>query len=475
MGHSEERTSLERGFRLGDWQIRPPSGEMRPARAFGWPGGGSTAECRHVEPKAMRVLLALARRPGEFRSKDQLIDEVWDGRPVTDDVLTGAIHALRSALGDDARRPRYIETRSNVGYRLLKQPRPLSRPTARRFATAAVAILAVAAVVLVFGAFVDDSETPGAEEPIATIAVLPFMDMSEASDSEYLSLAMTEALILNLARLPGLRVISRTSVMPYADYRGAAATLARELGADLLVEGSVQVVDGEVRVVAQLIEPEADRHLWADDFDRPLDNVLALQQDIAQAVAARIGAVVSEPPQVPLPMLPAGQMHDYLLARYRLARSGSEETEAALTAFHRLAADHPDFAPAHLGIAQALLYLFKQHERGEDVLDEALNSAIRFERLSQPTSESQRCIGQLRLLGDWDFEAAERHYRSAILLNPSDTVARTRYAWLLVALQEFDRAVGEIQQIRLLDPLYYDSPEMANLLMYAGEVDAAVE
>ena len=468
----EPQNALEQGFSMGNWRVKPLAGELRASRIFSLRRPASENKIRHVEPKAMRVLLALASRQGEFVSKDALIHKVWDGRPVSDDVLTGAIHALRAALDDDPRDPKFIETRSNVGYRLLAAIGP-AHHLGRSYIVKAVAVAAILVVIVTAMVLVNNKSVESGKQ-LTTIAVLPFMNNSESPGAEYLSDAMTEALILNLSRLPDIRVISRTSVMPYSKQQGSAASIAKKLGADLLVEGSVQAADGRLRVVAQLIEPFEEGHLWADHFDRAMDDVLALQHEVSKTIAAQIGSVLVEPSSAVLVSLPSSSMQDYLQARYLLARDDIASSESALKLFQSLNRRHTGFAPAYLGQAQSLLYLFKAHEREIDALKTALDAGLQFESLAGASSESHGCIGQILLLSAWNFDAAEQRYESAIAINPSDTVARRRYAWLLVAQRRYNEAAVEIHQIRLLNPLYYESAEMAALLLYSGQVDASV-
>lgn len=474
--HKSGLTGLVSGFVMGKHFVRPQAGELSRIRAFIPRRFHGNQHKQHIEPKAMRVLLALATHQGEFVSKNDLIDEVWDGRPVTDDVLTHAIHSLRSALNDDPRDPQYIETRSNVGYRLLVPVRPAGMQSKNRFGW----VIASAVIVLCFllaGVMYNKQGPQAQTERLTTIAVLPFLNLSGENEMDFLSDAMTEALILNLAHQPGFRVISRSSVMAFKGHKSPAGSIARELGADLLVEGSVQATGGDIRVVAQLIEPVEDDHLWAGHFDRKLQNVLGLQQEVAGAIASRIGNVMSGNAAVNADVtqyVPESDLHEYLQARYWLAHGEVENGLLALQTFQSLTQKFPDFSPAYLGQAQAGLFLFKAGVLDYPALNQALDAALTFESQAGVSAESQRCIGQIRLLADWNFNAAESHYQTALTLNPSDTIARRRYAWLLVAQQRYTDAAEQIQQIRLLDPLYYDNAEMATLLLYSGQVDAAV-
>ena len=474
--YKSELSGLESGFFMGNQFVRPQAGELSRIRPLLLRHFKGKQNKQHIEPKAMRVLLALATRQGEFVSKNDLINEVWDGRPVTDDVLTHAIHSLRNALSDDPRDPRFIETRSNVGYRLLAPVRPVRQKTKHR--SGWITVSAVASLcVLVVGLYYSTRTPQTQRGQPTTIAVLPFLNLSGESEMDFLSDAMTEALILSLALQPGFRVISRSSVMPFAGHKGSAGSIARELGADLLVEGSVQAAGGDIRVVAQLIEPVEDGHLWAGHFDRKLQDVLALQHEVSGAIASRIGNVLTgnEPVNMDATQrLPESDLHEFLQARYWLAQQDVESGSQSLQVFRSLARKFPDFSPAYLGQAEAGLFLFKAGALDYQALNQALDAAMAFETQAGASAESQRCIGQILLLADWNFGAAESHYQTALALNPSDTIARRRYAWLLVALQRYPDAAEQIQQIRLLDPLYYDNAEMATLLLYSGEVEAAV-
>lgn len=460
----DRQTQLEAGFRLGRWRVRPRAGLLLPP----WPG----REGRRVEPKAMQVLLALAHRPGEFQSKDELLNRVWGARPVTEDCLTGAVHALRQALGDDPRAPEFIETRKNVGYRLVAPVR-LRAGVDRRWMSAA----AMAAVMLVSGSLLvfRNASTDGGQHE--TIAVAPFMNLSQSADQAYLAVAMTDTLIQELAQRPGLRVIARGSVLSADETPDSIQALADRVNASLVVTGSVQLLDQQLRVKARLVDPDTGVHLWARQYDRPFTAWLKLQEDIGSAIAHQVGRVAGPlPANAPIQaqQLSPAQLEQFLQARYELALESGPQAHRALTKFEALVQEAPDFGPAQLGVAQSLLSLFKMREVGLEQLDRALHAAHLAETLDGESAASHRCIGQLLLLRDWNFAAAERHYLQALRLNPSDVVAHRRYAWLLVARQQYALAQEHIEQIRLLDPQYFDSPEMAALLLYAGEVDAAI-
>jgi DNA-binding winged helix-turn-helix (wHTH) protein/tetratricopeptide (TPR) repeat protein len=322
-------SELEQGFRLGRWRVQPQGGELRQP----WP----MAARRRVEPKVMQVLMELAARPRDFLSKDELFAAIWGRRPSSDDRLTRAVHALRQALDDDPQRPRYIETRNNVGYRLIAPVRPAGR---------------------------------GARGPLLAAALV-------------------------------------------------AVALA---GAAMVVRPG----------------PDGD----------------------ATALAA---ASLEEPARA-----------QFLQARYWLASGDTDSLRSAREAFSDLVGDEPDFAPGWLGQAQTELELFKRGEAGAEDLRSAWDSAERALKLAGPSAAVALCLGQLRLFLDWDLAGAESFYQDAIRMDPREPVARIRYSWLLVARGDYAAAATQIEHVRLLDPLYYASADMAALLLYAGQVDAAI-
>ena len=453
--------ALEQGFRLGAWRVRPRACELVPL----FPGRSA----EHVEPRAMQVLLALAQASGSFLSKNQLLETVWASRPVTEDSLTRAIHSLRRALADNPRDPYYIETRHNTGYRLLVRVHPDRNGHAKWWVALA---LFVAFVSTTLGLVLyHDSASSNYEDN--TVAVLPFLNLSEDPGRAYLSTALTDALILNLAQRRQLRVTSRTSVMPYADETVPANVIAERLGVGLLVEGSVLATDKRVRISVQLVDPRAGRHLWAHQYDRAFGDVLDLVQEISVAIARQVDGVIDDeqPGDVDLP---ADSLETYLRARYDLARGTADDTRKSLIGFESLIRAHPNFGQAWLGQAQALLDLYKRRQLDIDGLAPALEATHQAERLLVINSELHRCIGQILLFLDWNFSAAEQRYHQALELNPSDTVAHRRYAWLLVAQRRFSEAKAHTQQLRLLDPLYYESAEMAMLLLYSRQTGEAI-
>lgn len=210
----------------------------------------------HVEPRVMDVLLALAAGAGIPVSRDRIIEAAWGHPHVTDEALSRCISLLRQALGDDPRKPRFIETIPKRGYRLLPSP------------------------------------VAGSAAP-ARVAVLPFLNLSGAPAYQHIADGLTELVITYVACLPAVSVVSRTSSMHYKDSRLRVPEIARELAATRVVEGSVFATAHAVQAVMQLIDPATDTHLLARSYLRDLADPILVQNDLAAAMASAVADAIA--------------------------------------------------------------------------------------------------------------------------------------------------------------------------------------
>ncbi len=487
-------TRLEQGFYLGDWLVLPQRHCLKHIKSN---------QRIHLEPKAIQVLQQLAHHSGEFLSREQLLNSVWSTRFVSEDVLTGAVAAIRKALGDDPKNPRFIETRRGVGYRLIvaviqnKPPKnrhqrasPAEQlsswkwPSSRRLpALMLAALLALGITWIMLEPSVNNTKAQLQQAPTTTIAVLPFIDYSHNDNNRYFADAVTEALIQKLAELQYFRVISRTSVMSYQNTQKSARQIGNELGVDWFLEGSILHESGQVRVTAQLIDANQDQHLWSGHFDRPFMDIFALLNEVVTAISMPVltTATAGQPAMTNNPAdsrsdypLPLEHLDSYLKARYLMSHETPDSAFSALQQFNWLSAQQPEFFGAHLGKAQALLLLFKHSQLDSSALDSALLAVQRALELNPSAADAYRCRGQIVFFRDMDFLQAESDYQMSIAMNASDHVARRRYAWLLVAQQRFSEAQEQLNEIKLLDPVYYADAANALLMLYTGDAHAAI-
>ncbi|MEE4163798.1 MAG: winged helix-turn-helix domain-containing protein [Woeseiaceae bacterium] len=233
------------------------------------------------------LLVALAEAAPAMLSYDALAERVWDGRPVSHETMAQRVKMLRDALDDDARDPRYVEPIRGQGYRLLADVEILdgtSKPRSRKpWYVAASIVLVAAALVLGKDVFVADGDVG------LSVAVLPFADMSESQDQQFLADGFAEELINRLTRFEGLDVASRTSSFAYRAAGTDTRAIADELGVATVLEGSVRKSEGRIRVTAQLIDAASGYHLWSDSYDRELTDIFEIQAEVAEAVAGAFG------------------------------------------------------------------------------------------------------------------------------------------------------------------------------------------
>jgi len=253
-----------------------------------------------LEPKAFAVLALLVGSPGRVFTRDEILDAVWGHRHITQSVLNRIMSLLRQALGEDAQHPRRLHTVHGVGYRFdlpavatdVPVVTPAPRPARNRWPW--VAMAAVALVIFAVGAWLGTSDI-AATTTTPSLAVLPFADLSQSHDQEYLADGLAEEIINQLAQVPALRVVGRMSSFSFKGKNEELRTIGQKLGVTHLLEGSVRKAGDQLRVTAQLIRTEDGSHLWSKTYARELRDVFEVQdeisRDVAQALSVRLDVV----------------------------------------------------------------------------------------------------------------------------------------------------------------------------------------
>jgi TolB-like protein len=283
------------------------------------------------------ILRVLLERPGKVVSRGELRSLLWPDDTFLDfdHGLNAAVHRLREALGDSHEKPRYVQTVPRRGYRFIAQVR---KTTGNLFSP----------------------PRQTARKSIRSLAVLPVENLSRDSEQEYFSDGMTEALITDLAKIGALRVISRTSVMGYKGVRKPLAEIAQELNVEGIVEGSVLRVGGHVRISAKLVRAGTDKQLWANSYQRHVRDVLALQAEVARAIAAEIRVRVTprERKHLRVARKVNPKAHEsYLLGRYHWNKRTFESLDKSLEHFRAATEIDPSYALAYAGIADTYVVL----------------------------------------------------------------------------------------------------------------------
>jgi TolB-like protein/DNA-binding winged helix-turn-helix (wHTH) protein/Tfp pilus assembly protein PilF len=455
-----------------------------------------------MEPKAFDLLGFLIQHRGRLVEKQELLDAVWKDTTVTENAMTRVVAQLRKVLGDPAGESRYIETVPTRGYRFIAPVRlvdassaatgpsgpqtPLAPETTPRTGpgrgrtiglAGGLAAAALVALLISFRPGLRNADAP--DHPrIRSLAVLPLANLTGDPAQEYFSDGMTDALITNLASLPGLRVISRQSVMRYKGSPKPLPEIARELGVEGVVEGSVVRSGGRVRITAQLIHAATDRHLWAQSYERRLEDVLTLQGELARAIAEEVRVTVGPKEGrrlgVQRPVKP--DAYDaYLLGRHHWNQRTEQALDRALAYFRAAIAADPDFALAHAGLALAygprLVYGYVPPGTGLAEQEAAARKAL---ELDPGLAEARAALGSARTI-EWDWEGAEAEFRRALELDPNSIVSHLWYGWNLDARGRTAEGLAHRRRALELDPLNAAIRHgVARRLNAAGDEEAAL-
>ncbi|MGD8699753.1 MAG: hypothetical protein PVJ43_10710, partial [Gemmatimonadales bacterium] len=298
----------------------------------------------------------------------------------------------------------------------------------------------------------------GEAEARKAIAVLPFADMSPEGDQEYFSDGMSEELIDALTKLPGLRVIARTSSFQFKGERRDIREVGRALGVTHVVEGSVRKSGDRLRITAQLIDTTEGYHLWSERYDRDLGDVFEIQDEIARSVARELKMRLADPTAaLERPRTESLDAYDqYLRARVCFAELVPESwTHRAIELFKRAIELDPTYAPAHAGLAAAYDQLSRfAGPEAKGALAKAREAARRALDLDSTLSEPYTILGIIAMTYDWDPEAARRQFERAIQVNPNEARAHAWYAiYLLYNEKQFDEALERARRAAELDPL----------------------
>jgi TolB-like protein/Tfp pilus assembly protein PilF len=374
-----------------------------------------------LQEQPMQVLQILLEQPGKLISREELQRRIWPSDTFVDfdHGINNAIKRLREALGDTAETPRYIETVPRRGYRFI-------------------------------------GRTEGEHQPFRALAVLPLENLSRDPEQEYFAEGLTEALITTLAKIGELRITSRTSSMLYKGTRKALKEIARELDVDVLVEGTVLREGERVRITAQLIDPATDSHLWAESYEKDLRSVLALQSEVAQAIAREIRIRLTPQERVQI-----AQSQDvnptayeaYLKGRYYWNRRSGSSLMKCVEHFQQAITADPNHAAAYSGLADGLtisaVWSLLPPDKGCSKAKQLAQHAI---ELDPSLAEAHTSLAWATVFWDYDFVTAEREFERAIELNPRYATAHEWFGMALALQGRYEEAYTEVKRATRLDP-----------------------
>jgi len=454
-----------------------------------------------LEGQPLAILKMLLARHGELVTREELQKELWPADTFVDfeHSLNAAVKRLRTALNDSADHPRYIETLARRGYRfiapvngtdaggegyaLIATPSAAQAPAGfhgrRLWLKALLALFAVAVIGWSWRQWRHREATASAPV-IRSLAVLPLQNLSGDPSQEYFADGMTEELIGRLSKIHGLRVISRTSAMHFKNTQLSMAEIAKTLGVDAMVEGSVIREGNQIRVHAQLIRAATDEHIWAEEYQREYRSVLAIQDEVARSIAERIEISLTPPERASLasvhPVNPEAH-EDYLKGRYYFNQRTQDALNKSIGYFQQAVARDPSYGLAYSGLADAYALLgFRGGFPSKDALLRAKTAALKAIELDDTLAEPHASLAFIAETHEWDWATAEREYRRALELNPGDARVHHWYAGYLMYVGRFEDGISEARRARDLDPLSLPiNNALAGRLLVAGRYNKALE
>ena len=425
-----------------------------------------------------QILSLLLERRGELVSREELLKRLWPSDTFVDfdHGLNSAIRRLRDALGDQQEEPRWVETVPRRGYRFIgevewgtngagiaaKQPEPREAPeqehneagkTGKRTRKRNAIAIAVAAALVVgawfAGRLAGERRNASLAAQVKALAVLPLENLSGDAKQEYFADGMTDELITELAKTKGVRVISRTSVMQYKSVRRPLREIAKELGADAIVEGTVALNGSRVRVRVQLIHVATDTHLWAQSYERDVNDVMELQEELARNIAVELKTTIAPTARKAKRIDP--QAHEnYLKGRYAFL---SGNGEASREYFEKAIALQPGYAEAYSGLAD---YYGAGIVGGEldpkKAVPEWEKNAKKALELDATIAEPHHSVAALYFFYGWNWKKAEEEERRSIELNPNISEAYHLLSYILFAQNRVAEAVEAQRRATEVDP-----------------------
>ena len=413
-----------------------------------------------LTPKAVDLLAALVEAQGEPVGKQELLHRVWPDAVVEEGSLTSHISLLRRVLAEGAGGRQFIETLPKRGYRFVGPCAAMAQPAA----------------------------ATGAGRRM--LVVLPFENLSGGRKHDYFSEGLTEEMISQLARLSPeqLGVIARTSAMQYKSTTKTAQQIGQELGVSHLLEGSVRRSGERVRITAQLIRVSDATHLWAEGYERSLHDILALQAEVARAIAREIQIKLTVGVQHRLDRVAAidPEAHEaYLRGRHLWNRRTEEGMRNSITQYEEAIRRHPDYAMAYAGVADSYVMLAcRGMVSAKETFRRARAAARKALELDGELGEAHGSLAHVRL-HDWDWEGLDRDFLRAIELHPAQPIVYYWYGEFLMSMGRPEEAIAMTRRAQQADPLspviaaslamilylarHYD--EAARMLQRAQEID----
>ena len=460
-----------------------------------------------LTPKAFDLLLFFAQNPNRVITKDELLKAVWADSFVEEGNLTQNVFLLRRALGQQSEDSGLIVTIPRKGYQFAgdvsiktgteheseavdtfssHMETSLVRGPTSKWRRLLALLFMVAALILVVAGYLSWNPfrpTPTPPRPRIMLAVLPLQNLTGDPEQEYFADGLTEEMIAQLGRLQPeqLGVIARTSVMGYKHTEKRLDQIGRELSVQYVLESSFRRSGDRLRLTVQLVRVRDQAHLWAENYDRQMQDIFAVQDDVARAVAREIQLHLTQQQQADLTehrSIDPEAHESYLKGRYFWNKRTELGFRKAIEYFQAAIAKDPAHAQAYAGLADSYLLLSGYgFERQEEALPKAKAAAMKAIEIDNRLAEAHTTLGIISLQHDWDWPGSEMHLKRALELNPNYSVAREMYGdGYLWSVGKTEDAIAELRKAHELDPLsLIISTDLAKHLCFAGNYSEGME
>ena len=453
-----------------------------------------------LQGQPVEILSMLLARPGELVTREELQKKLWPGDTFVDfdPSLNAAMKRLRSALGDSAETPRFIETLARRGYRFLApvdaQPvAPVEVPVAvpvalppqrrgfhRHRLLLQVALVAIPVVALGVTLFSSKVVNRADHERIDSLLVLPLKNLSGDPEQDYFADGMTDALNARLAGVSALRVISQTSSLVYRGTHKPLSQIARELHVNGIVEGSVLRSGDRVRINVQLVQPATERRIWGQIYEHDVQDVLVLQSEVTRAIVNEIQAKLTPREKQRLASVHASHPDAhvaYAKGRFFWNKRTDEGLRKAVDYFGQAIEKDPAYALAYVGLADSWVpRAWYAYLPPKEAFPHARNAITKALELDPDLAEAHTTLAFIKLYYEWDWAAADREFLRAIELNPNYANAHHWYGEYLSLVGRHNLAIREAERARELDPLSsIINTWVGSRYFFARRYDTAVE
>jgi TolB-like protein/Tfp pilus assembly protein PilF len=398
-----------------------------------------------LTPKVFDTLVVLVQNAGRLVTKESLLAEVWPDTFVEEANLSVNIATLRKALGEIAGEHQYIQTISKRGYRFVakvveveSESRTVAMPEPRP------ALIA------------NKEGTTDLHQGLNSLAVLPFDNGTADPNAEYLSDGLTESIINNISQLQNLRVVARNTVFRYKAKEADPQNVGRELGVRSVLSGRILQLGDRLIIRAELIDVSNGWQIWGDQYHRKLSDILAVQEEISEAISAKLKVQLTREEKDLLGKRYTENVEAYrfyLKGRYHWNKFHPSSLRKAIEYFEQAIEIDPTYALAYAGLADSYYRVSNVYAPTREAMPKAKAAAMKALEIDETVSEAHAALGLIRMFYDWDWSGAKEEFERAIEISPNNAMAHQRFGLYFNLFGRFEEAMRELELAFAIDPL----------------------